>query len=249
MWGRRPVLELLKAGAAVERVLIARESSRSPVVNEIRRRARSAGVPVRDVPRNEIERRAHGANHQGVIAVATSYRYSSLDRLFRVPEPLVLFLDGVTDPHNVGSLLRSADGAGFTGMVVSSRRSSGITAAVRRVAAGAAEVVPVARVASLGVALDVAKGAGLWVAGLDAAGDSDLWHSEVLEPPLGLVVGSEEKGISASVRQRCDVLVRIPSGGKIASLNVAVAGAVGMFEVARRRGRSATLSEAHVGPR
>jgi 23S rRNA (guanosine2251-2'-O)-methyltransferase len=146
----------------------------------------------------------------------------------------VLFLDGVTDPHNLGSLLRSADGAGFHGIVIPARRAAGVTGAVRRVAAGAAEVVPVARVNSLGAALDRAKKAGLWIVGLDEDAGEDLWTSTLLEPPVGLVLGAEDRGISKGVTGRCDALVRIPSAGRISSLNVAVAGAVAMFEASRK---------------
>lgn len=233
--GRRPVLELLRAGTPVEKVLVAQEAVPAAIVTEIRRLARAAAVPVRSVPRAEIDALAAGSNHQGVVAIASRYRYASLSDLVAAPDPLVVFLDGVTDPHNLGSLLRSADCAGFTGVVVPARRSVGVTPAVRRVAAGAAEVVPVARVGNLSGALDDAKRSGLWAVGLDERGEDDIWSSELLEAPLALVLGAEDRGISRTVRARCDALAQIPLSGKLASLNVAVAGAIAMFEVARRR--------------
>jgi 23S rRNA (guanosine2251-2'-O)-methyltransferase len=232
--GRRPVLELLRAGASAQRVLIARELKPSAILSEIRRRAEVAGIGVRFVPRSEIETRAAGLNHQGVVAVTARYRYTPLPRLLEGDRPALLFLDGVTDPHNLGSLLRSADGAGFDGVVVRSHRSVGVTAAVRRVSAGAAEVVPVARVTNLARALDDARGAGLWIVGLDADAPEDLWSSDLIERPVGLVLGAEGKGISKAVGARCDASARIPGGGRLGSLNVAVAGAVAMFEVLRR---------------
>jgi 23S rRNA (guanosine2251-2'-O)-methyltransferase len=235
------VLELLRAGHGVERVLIAEGVRFTGAIGEIRRRARDAGIPVRVVPRAEVDRSSEGTNHQGVVAFAARFRYAPLERLLAVPSPALLFLDGIMDPHNLGSLLRSADGAGFSGVVLPARRAAGITAAVRRVAAGAAEVVPVARVSSLPTAIDDARAAGLWMVGLDAGAEQDIWSSELLEPPVGLVLGSEDKGISRGVRARCDAIAGIPLGGRLSSVNVAVAGAVAMFEVARRRAHSDTL--------
>jgi 23S rRNA (guanosine2251-2'-O)-methyltransferase len=142
----------------------------------------------------------------------------------------------VMDPHNLGSLMRSADGAGFGGIVIRSKRAARVTPAVRRVAAGAAEFVPVARVPNAGLAVERAKDAGLWVVGLDQDADETVWESESLEPPVAILLGAEDRGISPTVREKCDHLVRIPSRGRVGSLNVSVAGAVAMFEVARRRG-------------
>lgn len=238
--GRRPVLELLRAGASPERILLAQGLDRSATITEIRKRAEDAGVPVKVVPRGELDKHAAGANHQGVVAHTARYRYAELHRLLESERPAVLFLDGLTDPHNLGSLLRSADGAGFDGVVLPARRSVSVTAAVRRVAAGAAEVVPVARVNNLSSSIDAARKAGLWIVGLDQHADSDVWSSELLERPVGLVLGSEDRGLSQGVRAHCDGFVTIPSTGTLDSLNVAVAGAVAMFEVARRSTLSAS---------
>ncbi len=205
-------------------------------------------MPLRLVPKAEVDRVAGPVNHQGVVAFTARFRYAPLDSILSVPDPCVLFLDGVTDPHNLGSLLRSADGAGFHGVVLPVRRSAGVTAAVRRVSAGAAEVVPVARVNSLGAALDQAKKAGLWIVGLDAGATSDLWSNDLLEPPVGLVLGAEDRGISSGIASRCDGLVRIPSTGRIDSLNVAVAGAIAMFEVRRNAAVRVRSVTANGGP-
>ena len=229
------MLELLKAGRPAERVLISRDLDPSSIIGEIRKRAEAAAIPVRQVPKQQIDKTAGGTNHQGVVAITGPFRYTPLAELLARPAPAVLFLDGLTDPHNLGSLLRSADGAGFDGVVVPVHRSVGVTGAVRRVSAGAAEVVPVARVTNLGRAVDEAREAGLWVVGMDEKAAADIYSSTALEPPVGLVLGSEDRGISPNLRKRCDDLVRIPSRGRLASLNVAVAGAVAMFEIARRR--------------
>lgn len=238
--GRRPVLELLRARRSAEKIFIADGMASSPVLTEIRKRAEEAAIPVRVVPRVEVDRLSEGENHQGVVALTGRYRYAPLDDLL-TERAQVLFLDGITDPHNLGSLLRTVECCGFDGVVVPAHRSAGVNATVRRISAGAAELVPVARVTNLGRALDQAKQAGLWIVGLDGEAETDLWASDMVEPPVGLVLGAEDRGLSKSVRDRCDGLVRIPQEGRIGSLNVGVAGAVAMFEIARRRSPSATL--------
>lgn len=244
LFGRRPVLELLRAGGSVERVLIAQGLKPSGVLGEIRRRAEEAAVPVRVVPRQELDRLVPGENHQGVVAVAGRYRYAALDDLF-AGTGSVLFLDGVSDPHNLGSLIRSAECAGFAGVVIPSHRAAPVTAAVRRVAAGAAESLPVARVENLVQAIETAKRAGRWVIGLDEKAEADLWASDLLDPPVVLVLGAEGKGIRPGVADHLDGRVSIPQRGRIGSLNVAVAGAIAMFEVARRSGMGAGEPQSH----
>lgn len=232
------MLEFLDAGRSAERILVARELAPSAIIGRIRRRAEENSVPVRVVPRTEIDKLAAGINHQGVVAVTGRFRYVSLDDLIQGPDAVVVFVDGVTDPHNLGSLLRSADGAGVTGIVIPSHRATGVNDTVRRISAGAAEVVPVARVGSLGAALDRARDAGMWLVGLDERGGEDIWSSNLLSAPLGLVLGSEDRGLRNVVRERCDALVQIPQLGRLSSLNVSIAGAIAMYEVARRRGTS-----------
>jgi len=214
---------------------MAQGSAPSDVLEEIKRRAAAAAVPVRVVPRTEIEKLAGETNHQGVIAQTGRFRYADLHDLLAAPHAALLFLDGVTDPHNLGSLIRSADVAGFTGIVIPARRAAGVTSAVRRVSAGAAEVVPIARATNMSRALGEARAAGVWLVGLDEEAGTTIWASNLLEPPVGLVLGAEDRGIGRNVREHCDDLVRIPLAGRLGSLNVAVAGAVAMFEVARRR--------------
>jgi 23S rRNA (guanosine2251-2'-O)-methyltransferase len=235
------VVELLRAGTTPERIVIAQGTVMKGALGEVRRRAETLGVPVRMVPRSEVDQLAPGINHQGVVAITARYRYTPLEHLLKKQDPTLLFLDGVMDPHNLGSLLRSADGAGFDGIVVPSHRAVGVTGTVRRISAGAAEIVAVARVANLGAAIDKARGAGVWILGLDAAGANDIWSTNLAEPPVGVVCGSEEKGLTKGVRDRCDELVHIPHKGTLESLNVGVAGAIAMFEIARRRASSDTL--------
>jgi 23S rRNA (guanosine2251-2'-O)-methyltransferase len=241
LFGRRPVLESLRAGQPIERVYLAERLERAASVDEIRDRARHAGIPIAAVPRSEIDRLSAGGNHQGVLAHTARYRYTPFAELLTGAPPSLVFLDGLSDPHNVGALIRTTGAAGLEGVVLPTRRSAGITPAVRRVAAGAAEVVPVARVPNLARALEEAKVAGLWIVGLDERAGDDVWSSNLLDPPVGLVLGAEGKGISKNVLDHCDGLVRIPMEGAIESLNVSVAGGVAMFEIARRRAHSGTL--------
>jgi 23S rRNA (guanosine2251-2'-O)-methyltransferase len=236
------VLELLEAGRPTERILVSQELAPSSIIGRIRRRAEEKSVPLRVVPRIEIDKLAGGLNHQGVVAVAGRYRYASLDDLLAEPDPILVFVDGVTDPHNLGSLLRSADGAGVTGVVIPSHRAAGVNDTVRRISAGAAEVMNVARVGSLGGALDRARDAGLWLVGLDGEAGDDIWSSNLLGAPVGIVLGSEDRGLGKAARARCDALVRIPQLGRLGSLNVSVAGAIVMYEIARRRGTSGSHS-------
>ncbi|HEY7875500.1 MAG TPA: 23S rRNA (guanosine(2251)-2'-O)-methyltransferase RlmB [Actinomycetota bacterium] len=243
VFGRRPVVEALRAGQTIQRLYLASGSGGASSLDEIRRRARQAGVPIAEVARAELDRLSGGGNHQGVVAHTARYRYSSFEDLVRGASAL-LFLDGVTDPHNVGALIRTAGAAGFDGVVLPSRRSSGVTAAVRRVSAGATETVPVARVANISGALEQAKSAGLWIVGLDEGAGQDVWSSNLAEPPVGLVLGAEGKGLSRNVVAHCDGLVRIPMQGRVESLNVSVAGGIAMFEIARRGEHSGTLHPA-----
>jgi 23S rRNA (guanosine2251-2'-O)-methyltransferase len=232
--GRRAVLELLRAGRGAERVYLAQGLAPSQALGEIRRRAAQAAVPVRSVPKSELDRLAGGLNHQGVAARTGAYRYASLHSILGSQPARVLLLEGVMDPHNLGALLRSACVAGFDGVVIPARRAVGVTDAVRRVSQGAAELVSVARVSRLSAALAEIAAAGLWVVGLDEAAGDSLWSSPALEPPVALLLGAEDRGLTSATKARCDSLVRIPARGSLRSLNVGVAGAVAMFEVARR---------------
>jgi 23S rRNA (guanosine2251-2'-O)-methyltransferase len=239
--GRRPVAELLRAGKPADHILMARGVAPKATLEEILDLARAAGIPVRVTPRSELERVAGDANHQGVVALTPRFRYAPLESLLRSSSPSLLFLDGVMDPHNLGSLIRTSDCAGFDGVVLPTRRAAGVTSAVRRTSAGAAETVPVARVDNLARALDRARARGVWVLGLDGRAPSDIWTTKLAEPPVAIVCGAEDRGLSKSVRAVCDDLARIPLSGRIGSLNVAVAGAIAMFEVARRRALLDTL--------
>jgi 23S rRNA (guanosine2251-2'-O)-methyltransferase len=231
----------LRTGKSVQRVLVLGGTRPTGAVGAIMDLARASGVPVEMSPRSQLERLAPNLNHQGVVAVTPRFRYASLEQMLKGSSPSLLFLDGVMDTHNLGSLIRSGDCAGFDGAVIPARRAAGVTPAVRRTSAGATEVLPIARVDNLAHALNRARGKGIWVLGLDARGSTDVWTTKLAEPPVAIVCGAEDKGLSKPVRDSCDELVRIPLAGRLDSLNVAVAGAIAMFEVARRRESLDTL--------
>lgn len=231
--------ELLAAGhREVKELLVAEHLGASEVVDEILELARRAGVPVRNANRAALGRLAGLDVHQGVLAIAAPLPTSELDDLAQGdggPATLIA-LDGVTDPHNVGAVLRSAESAGATGAVLARHGGPTVTATVAKAAAGAIEHLPLASVARIPSALERLKSAGLWVVGLDAEGDAPLFGLELLTEPVVLVMGAEGTGLSRLSQARCDVVASIPRKGRTASLNVAAAAALACYEVLRVRG-------------
>ncbi len=239
--GRRAVRELLAAWRRpAKEVWLADGVEESPIIFDILELAARRGVPVRRVSRGRLDAQARTDAPQGVLAHAAPLPEVSLDELVvppapDAPAPFLLVFDGVTDPHNLGSLLRSAECAGATGVVLARHRAVHVTPTVAKVAAGAIERLPMAVVPGTpGAIAELAK-AGVWTVGLDRDGPVRLWDLELATQPVALVLGSEGRGLSRLAAARCDVLVTIPEQGAIESLNVAAAGAVACFEIARRR--------------
>lgn len=235
--GIHPVRELLRAGRAVRRVLVDADRARTPELQDLLALAGRAGVAVEPVARTVIDDRADGLVHQGVVAIAPPFPYADLGSVLgRISGSvgLLVALDGVTDPHNVGSIARTAEAAGAAGLLVPKRRASGVTPTVEKAAAGALAHLPVVRVTNLVRALQACQQAGMWVVGLDAEAETELTGSTLLDESVVLVVGSESDGISRLTRVQCDALVRLPMRGMVASLNASVAAAVAMYEVVRR---------------
>jgi 23S rRNA (guanosine2251-2'-O)-methyltransferase len=238
--GRNAVVEALRAGVPATALFVAQYIDSDDRVRESLKRAADTGVPLLEAPRGELDRIAGGAVHQGLALQVPPYTYSSAEDMLERAEdagevPLIVALDGITDPRNLGAVVRSVAAFGAHGVLVPERRAAGMTAAAWRTSAGAAARVPVARATNLTRALEEYKKAGLFVAGLDADGEVDLPDLEVSVDPLVLVVGSEGKGLSRLVRQTCDLVVRIPMAGGAESLNAGVAAGVALYEVARRR--------------
>lgn len=238
--GRRPVLEALRAGRTITELFVASGTRTSDVLAEIVRLGEQQAVPIHEIPRRELESRSITRNPQGVIALAASFRYASLEDLVERAESsgdaaLLVALDGVTDPQNLGALARSAEAASAHGLVVPQRRSAGVTPAAEKAAAGALEHLPVAQVTNLTRALEDMKSHNIWVVALDATSGTTIYDLDVATDPLCLVVGGEASGVSRLTRERADVVAHIPMGGRIASLNASAAGAVALFEIRRRR--------------
>jgi 23S rRNA (guanosine2251-2'-O)-methyltransferase len=233
--GRRAVRELLVTGSRKVHELLLSSGTDAPELSELEALAREAGVRVKQVPADQIERRARTGAPQGVIAFAAPVPAADLDELLADPRAFLVALDGVTDPQNLGAVMRSAETAGATGIVLATHRAAGLTPAVAKAAAGAIEHLPVAFVSGVPGALDRAKRAGVWCVGLDAHGDQALFDLSVADAPLVLVLGAEGRGLSRLARARCDVIASIPMHGHIESLNVSAAAAVACTEIARRR--------------
>lgn len=232
--GRHAVIELLRAGRRrVHAVYVARaDDGRND--EEI---AALAGERLRVVPAGKLAGMARSDVHQGVIARADPLRVAELDGLLAADDAFLVALDGVSDPHNLGAILRSAETAGATGVVLPRHRAARVTPVVAKAAAGAIEHLPIALVGGIPAALERAARAGCWTVGLDERGDRSLFDLDVADQRLVLVLGAEGRGLARVSRARCDVVAHIPMRGELASLNVAAAAALACHEVARRRDR------------
>jgi len=238
LFGRRAVLEALRARVPVRQVLIARGVRESKLLAEIRSRATKQGVAVRSVDKRALGNMAAGG-HQGVAAEVAPYRYTDLQTMLRLPNkkdrpPLLLMLDCLQDVQNFGSLLRTAEAIGVDGVMIPQRRSVSVTPAVYKTSAGAVHHLKIARVPNLSRAIQAAQHSGLWVIGLDTEGEIRYDEAD-LSGPLVIVVGSEGKGLSRLVRERCDLRVRLPMAGRVQSLNAAVAGSIVLYEAWKQR--------------
>lgn len=236
--GRRPVLEAVRAGVAHE-VLVAEGVRSTEGLRDLLDEARSAGIPVRGVSLDRVAAVAAGSRHQGVAATVKVPRpmtEADLSRRRWEEDAVVLVLDGVTDPHNVGAVGRTAEAAGAAALILRRKREAGLTTTALRASAGALLHLPVAEVPNVVRALERLRDRGFWIVGLDLGGDASLFDAQPPPGPLALVVGSEGSGLSRLVRESCDELVAIPLRGRVASLNVSVAAGVALFAYSRRGG-------------
>jgi 23S rRNA (guanosine2251-2'-O)-methyltransferase len=229
------VAEALRANHPLERLVVA-QGAGGPRLQEIIDLARRAQIPVRFEHRSALDRLAGSSAHQGVIALGAARKYADLD--VAAASQMVVVLDGVEDPHNLGAIVRTAHAAGAGSVIIPERRAAGITDVVAKAAAGALEHLPVVRVTNVNRALEDLKERGFWIYGLDERGSDDYDHVEYASP-TAFVLGGEGKGLHEQVRKHCDVLVRIPLAGKISSLNVSVATGIVLFEWKRRLGAPA----------
>lgn len=242
--GIHPVREALRAQRPLDKVVIAKGAS-GPRIQEIVDLCRNQSVPVRFEPRELLDRASKGVSHQSVIAFGAIHGFVELNDVVE-RGGLIVVLDGVEDPHNLGAIIRTAHAAGATAIVVPERRSAPLTETVERAAAGALEYLPVARVTNVNQSLERLKERGFWIYGLDERG-SELYDDVDYASPTAIVLGGEGKGLHEAVKKHCDVLVRIPMAGEVSSLNVSVAAGVVLFEWRRRTAARATSAPSAQG--
>ncbi|WP_163102736.1 23S rRNA (guanosine(2251)-2'-O)-methyltransferase RlmB [Peribacillus alkalitolerans] len=235
--GRNPVLEALKSERDINKIMIA-EGSQKGSMQQIIAIANERKVFLQFVPKKKIDQMVEG-NHQGVIAQVAAYQYAELDDLFAVATkrneaPFFLILDELEDPHNLGSIMRTADATGAHGIIIPKRRAVGLTSTVAKASTGAIEYIPVARVTNLSRTVEELKDRGLWIVGTDAKGSDDYRNLDG-NMPIGIIIGSEGKGMSRILKEKCDFLIHMPMVGKVTSLNASVAAGLLMYEVYRKR--------------
>lgn len=230
--GVHPVREALRAGRPLDKVVVAKGAG-GPRIQEIVDLCRTRLIPVRFEPRDALDRTAKGAAHQGVIAFGAAHEYAELDAVLPGAN-LVVVLDGIEDPHNLGAIIRTANAAGAAAVVVPERRSAPLTETVERSAAGALEYLPVARVTNISRVLETMKASGFWIYGLDERGPVE-YDAVTFSTPTAIVLGAEGRGLHEHVKKHCDSLVRIPMAGAVSSLNVSVAAGIVLFEWRRRQ--------------
>lgn len=237
--GRNAVLEAIKSGRGIERLYIQENAEGS--IGKIIAAAKERGLKYTAVSRQALDRMSGGAVHQGAAAIAATYEYADVEQMLALAEergedPLLVVLDGLEDPHNLGAILRSAECAGAHGVIIPKHAGVGLTETVAKSSAGAIEYMPVARAVNLVRTMEALKERGLWIAACDM-GDS-LYYEADLKGPLAIVVGNEGKGISRLVREHCDLTVSIPLCGRINSLNASNAAAIILYEAVRQRAQA-----------
>lgn len=233
--GRNPVREALRSGTPIDTVYISQSSGG---LGEIVALAKEQGAVLKTVNDQKLSQMAQGGVHQGVIAFGAAASYADLEELLAVSarkgtKPFLIICDEIEDPHNLGAIIRTAETAGADGIIIPKRRSAMLTPTVHKTSAGAASWLPVARVPNLGAAIDRLKEAGVWIYGTDMNGS--LYTETSFDGGVALVIGSEGKGMSRLVREKCDFLVKLPMMGRITSLNASVAAGIFMYEVVRQR--------------
>lgn len=230
------MLEALKSGREIERLLVQEGAGGS--MGKILSLAKSKGVPIRYEKKDNLDRKARGSSHQGVIAYVSAYSYASLEDAFRLAEergepPFLILLDELEDPHNLGAIMRTAECAGAHGVVITKRRAAGITETVAKASAGAVEYLPCIKVNNMARTIEELQARGVWIYACDMDGTS--YYEQDLKGPVALVIGNEGSGISRLVREKCDFVLSIPMVGRISSLNASNAAAILMYEVRKQR--------------
>ena len=235
--GRNPVLEAIKSGRAIDKILIKKGRYEGGVI-PIVKKAKENGIILQETAKEKLDALAEGGNHQGVIAFVSAQEYATVEDIMKKAAekgepPFVIICDKITDPHNLGAIIRTANCVGAHGVIIPKRGSVGVNSTVLKTSAGAAVYTPVAKVTNIAATIDDLKKAGLWIAGADM--DGEEMYKLDLKGALGIVIGSEGEGISRLVREKCDFIASIPMAGDINSLNASVAAGVLMYEALRQR--------------
>lgn len=235
--GRNPVLEALRSGREIDRLLVARGTGGGSVTAIIAK-CRAKGILIKEISPQKLDYYCGGANHQGVAVMFASQEYATVEDMFALAEtrgekPFLIICDEIEDPHNLGAIIRTAEATGVHGVIIPERRSASLNATVAKAACGALEYVPVARVTNIANTIDALKQRGVWVFGADMDGD-DYTRTD-FDTPCALVIGNEGKGIGALTAKKCDAVISLPMHGKINSLNASVAAGILMYEVVRSR--------------
>lgn len=239
--GKHSILEALRAGRTINKIWVA-EGAQKHLTGPILTEAKKQGIVVQFVDKRKLDQMVPDVQHQGVVAQAAPYAYVGVEELLakaadKGEPPFLLILDEIEDPHNLGSILRTAECTGAHGVIIPKRRSAAVTATVSKTSAGAVEYVPVARVTNLAQCIEELKEAGVWVVGTDVDTKDEMYGygGNVLTGPVAIVIGNENKGMGRLIREKCDVLLKLPMTGRLNSLNASVAAGVVMYEVLRRR--------------
>ena len=238
--GRNSILEALKAGRTINKIFVAK-GDREGSIKQVVALAREKKILVQEVERAKLDSLSSTHSHQGVIAFVAAKEYVEVEDILEIAaqrgeQPFIIILDEITDPQNLGSILRTADAVGAHGVIIPKRRAIGLTAVVSKASAGAVEHVAVARVTNLAQTIEYLKKQNVWIAGTAMTGDKAFYEAD-LKGPIALVIGSEGEGIGKLILEKCDFVVNIPMKGQIASLNAGVAGAIVMYEVLKQRAK------------
>lgn len=236
--GRNSVLELLESGKDINKIFITRGEKHGSI-NKIIAIAKERKVMIVEKDRRQMEQMAQTENYQGVIAVVPPFEYCEIEDILeeaskKQEEPFVLILDGIEDPHNLGSIIRTAETAGVHGVIISKRRAASVNSTVNKVSCGAVEYMKIARVTNISDAIQKLKEAGLWICGTDISTDK-YYYNQDLTGAIGIVIGNEGSGISEKVKRNCDFLVKIPMKGKVKSLNASVSTGIVVYEAVKQK--------------
>ncbi len=238
IYGRNPVIEALESGHEIDKVFLQDGITHSQI-SKITALSKEKRIPYQFVAKRKLDELSNGGNHQGVVALAAAHKYSSVEDILALARekgeaPFILIAEGLSDPHNLGSIIRTANAAGMHGIIIPKNRSVGLNGTVAKVSAGAIEHMLVAKVSNIAQTIEKLKKEGVWVAGTDLSASEYHYNSD-LKGALAIVIGSEGEGISRLVREKCDFLVKIPMIGEIESLNASVAAGVLIYEAVRQR--------------